>query len=322
MAKTIIVVDGLALELTRYVSPLAFEEHSLSGMFKSDSAATANRIVRLQTYFKKAVLDGDHFICRHASACKSSHRGVFYQGQLPHIGHHYDLYIDDCPIRVVVVGQEYGHNPIHVSMGDRHRMIVRDTGLGRRFRREGSYRARNPHMRGTTSLLRLAFGLGLGSDHASEFLYLSEGRVHIFDAFALVNFLLCSAVPLGSAAPSSAFDAERFKGAGQGCSTAEMQRNCARHFRETLRILEPTLVVAQGAGVRSWLKQSFEINALNPAPLEALRIDSQWVPLLGLTHPSAHFPGNWGANDRTPYLLEIVAPAVALALGRQDAPLT
>lgn len=291
----------------------------MSGMFRSDSTATANRIVRLQTYFQEAVLDGGHFICRHATACKSSHRGVFYEGQLPHIGHHYDLFIDDRPLRVAVVGQEYGHNPIHVSMRDRHRMIVRDTGLGRRFRREGSHLARNPHMRGTTSLLRLAFGLGLGSDHASEFLHLPEGRVHLFDAFALVNFLLCSAVPLGSAAPSSAFDSERFKGAGKGRSTFEMQRNCARHFRETLRILEPTLVVAQGAGVRSWLKRSFEINVLNPAPLEALRIDAQWLPLLALTHPSAHFPYNWGANERTPYLLEVVAPAVDVALGRRDA---
>ena len=276
------------------------------------------RIARLQSYLEENVLKGDEFVCRHSAACKGSHKGVFYEGQLSHVGHHYDLSVNDQPLRIVVVGQEYGHNPIHVSMQARHRMIVENTGLTRRFCREGPYRERNPHMRGTTSLLRLAFGLGLGTDHASEFLPLEDGRVHIFEAFALVNFLLCSAVPPGSTAPSPTYDAANFKGAGRGGSTSEMRRNCASHFVKTLEILEPTLVVTQGKGVQSWLRRSFDIRAMGAPPIEALQVNDEWVPMLGLTHPSARFPDNWGSNERTPYLLNVVSPAVAAALRQRD----
>ncbi len=68
------------------------------------------------------------------------------------------------------------------------------SGLDCRFKAGGDYQARNPHMRGTANVLRLLFGIPLGADHNSEFMMIEGERIHIFDAFALVNYLLCSAV--------------------------------------------------------------------------------------------------------------------------------
>lgn len=286
---------------------------------RSDFSATQTRITELEAYFRERVLNGDEFICRHAAACKASHPGVFYEGQLPHIGHHYDLSRNDRPLRIVVVGQEYGRNPIHVSLAARRDMILNVSGQ-RRFRKHGKHRARNPHMRGTTSLLRLAFGIGLGTDYESEFLNLQEKRVHIFDAFALINFLLCSAVAVGSPPPDRSFDYERFRGSKSGSSTSTMQRNCAEHFRQALEILEPTVVIAQGKGVRTWLGRCMTVRPTDHPNLGELQIRGRWVTLVSLTHPSARGNHNWGANERKPYLVDVVQPTMALALGRQPAP--
>ena len=51
---------------------------------------------------------------------------------------------------------------------------------------------RHLHMRGITLALRTNLGVP-GLDHASEFPELNRLRVHLFDCFALVNRLLCSA---------------------------------------------------------------------------------------------------------------------------------
>lgn len=284
------------------------------GSWRSEPAITQGRIAALEAYFRAKVLSGDHFGCAHAEVCKGSHRcGPFYEGQLPHVGHHFDLMLDSRPMRIVVVGQEYGHNPIHVSLEERRRMIVEGSGQQRRFSAEGQFRARNPHMRGTTSLLRLVFGLGLGTDHASEFLPLQDGATHIFDAFALVNFLLCSALAPGSPAPSRSFSEKTLRGGKSGRSTTTMQENCFEHFLQTIEILDPTLVVTQGKSVRSWIGRRLDVSPLGGPTVERCCIRGRWVPLVSLSHPSARFPHNWGANEYTPYLLNTVMPAVQTA---------
>ena len=57
-------------------------------------------------------------------------------------------------------------------------------------------------MRGTTSALRALFGNGLGTDRGGEYVEPVNGRrFHIFDGFALVNRLLCSASPTNRSRP-------------------------------------------------------------------------------------------------------------------------
>ncbi len=221
--------------------------------YATDLTATVGRIEELQKYFDKSVLRNGQFICSSKDECKGSHPGTFCEGQLPHVGTHYDLTRNGAPFRIVVVGQEYGHPPNHVDIIARRRMIVDTFGTSRRFRAENGFRARNPHMKGCTSLLRLLFGKDLGSDYEGESVELGGTRIHIFDCFALVNFLLCSALPRGSICSDELI----LRGGKRGEATRIMQRHCARHFGATLERLEPTIIVVQRARCPQMDESSF-----------------------------------------------------------------
>ena len=148
-------------------------------------------------------------------------------------------------------------------------------------------------MRGTTMALRLLFGLELTGPPASEWLAADGDRAfHLFDAFALVNVLLCSAVPPGTTT---------------GRSTSEMRTRCLRHFRETLRILEPTVLVLQGKGVAKWIRPSFDSwQAITETQVPA-EIEGRPVHIAALSHPSARYPLNW-ARPSLAYVRDVVVP--------------
>jgi uracil-DNA glycosylase len=249
----------------------------------------------LDQYLTTNVLSSD-FVCPHYRECKSSHAETFYEGQLHHVGRFYDLLLDDLPYRIVVVGQEYGHEPPRVNRLERYKKIM-EIGRDRRFKAEGDYKARNPHMKGTTNVLRLLFGIPLGSDHDSEFIPINGEHVHLFDAFALVNYLLCSAVPTG--------------GRMRGKATRTMMKNCQGHFREVIRILEPSVVIVQGKAFLDWVSPAFGLLRPEADHVFSATLGTTKTFVAAFTHPSAHFPDNWGANDRTAYLLETVAPSIA-----------
>ena len=84
------------------------------------------------------------------------------------------------------------HGPAHVSLRERAEMIL-SLRSSAPFLRRGRLPARNPHMRGTTSLLRCCWAASPGR-YAGEFIDLAGAPVHVFEMFALVNFLLCSAI--------------------------------------------------------------------------------------------------------------------------------
>jgi hypothetical protein len=91
-----------------------------------------------------------------------------------------------------------------------------------------------------------------------------------------------------------------------------MQANCATHFRAALDILEPTLVVAQGYGVRKWIARSYGLPARRPQDgVEQL----QQATLVSFSHPSAHGALNWGLNERMPYLVNVVGPTIRRVCG-------
>jgi hypothetical protein len=275
---------------------------------QSTPADTAARAAALDRYFASNVMARGKLTCATGEQCESSHPGTFYKGQLHHVGRHYDLVRDGKPLRVVVVGQEYGHDPEFVTLEARREIIVGDSGTRSRFKKEPDCASfRNPHMKGCTSLLRLIFRRGLGSDYHGEFLDIAGERVHVFECFALVNFLLCSAVPLSDGRPRTKLGGKR------GQSTPIMRANCARHFQVALEALEPTLVVAQGHGVREWIARAYGLPKERPQDHEEpMQIGNTAATLLTFTHPSTpNATQNWGLNERTPYLRNIVAPTIA-----------
>lgn len=114
-------------------------------MIRVDPARTEQRRRALQAYMRANVLADGAFVCRDFPACRASRSAFpFYEGQLSHLGRHYDLIIDGRPTRIVVVGQEYGTPHVGIDLAERRRMIERAAQAG--------FRGRNPHMRGTTTL--------------------------------------------------------------------------------------------------------------------------------------------------------------------------
>ena len=258
----------------------------------SDPAKTAERVALLEEYAQRRVLADGQFLCRHHSQCRGSRpprRYEFSEGQLSHIGRHYDLVLDGQETRIVVVGQEYAPSDPSLVGLEKRRTQIEASGHQR-------WRGRNVHMRGTTSILRCLVGREPGTDTAGEQLFPDRPGAHLFDGFALVNRLLCSAIDVES---------------GRGRSSGVMQRNCSRHFVTTLEILEPTVLVIQGKKVRSWItRDGIGLPRQRSGPVETAEIGETETDVLTFVHPSAPGYGWWGNSAQSPYLRETVMPAV------------
>lgn len=250
---------------------------------------------KVKNYLEKNVL-ANKFLCKMHLQCKSSHDGIFYEGQLHHIGNFYDLTYKQKPYRIVIVGQEYGHKPARVTLEKRYKNIM-NSATKKRFKALDNFGHRNPHMRGTTSVLKALFGFQLSTFYEDEFITIDGSKQHIFDSFALVDYLLCSAVP--------------FEGSKKGKSTNEMKKNCRKHFRNVIKILEPNIIIVQGKQFFPWIKKSFDFSKNISENLYKSNIDFNEYLVASFTHPSAHFPYNWGANEKTQYLLNTVLPTVS-----------
>ncbi len=166
---------------------------------------------------------------------------------------------------------------------------------------QDGFKRRNSHMRGVTSTLRLLLERETGDDEAGECLF----DAHIFDGFALVNYLLCTALK----------DPRRKEslGGGKRYSSPIMRHNCAHHFLRTMEILEPTVIVVHGRTLRDkWLPKAKALQLTKERKTtETVKIAGRPVDLLTFNHPSAG--GNsawWGRSPHSPYLKEAVAPAI------------
>ena len=268
-------------------------------VIRSYPGRTRERVRLLEEYVRANLLSEEgSFTCASYSQCRASRSGFpFHPGQMSHVGRHYDLEVDGRPMRIVVLGQEYGQARECVDLAGRSEMLRRSAQAG--------FRGRNPHMKGVTSTLRLLLGRELGDDMEGESLF--DG--HIFDGCAQVNYLLCTALT-----KPREKDAH---GGGRGNSSAEMQRNCGRHFLRTMEILEPTVIVVHGLALRRWMA-----NALPLPPQggisEVVEMAGRPVEMLTFTHPSAGgHSGWWGTTPRTQYLRETVAPVIQSFLDRR-----
>jgi hypothetical protein len=273
--------------------------------FAHDARGTKSRIKRLERYFAANVLDGKRFVCSSWAGCESSigPDSTFKEGQLSHVGKHFDLSRDGRDLRVVVVGQEVaGKGKPRTTMAERYANVHDGSGISKRFVSDGGHERRNPHMRGTTLALRTIFELP-GINHATEFLYLDEKSVHLFDCFALVNRLLCAA---------------HLAGTSTGKSTKTMLNNCERHFQATLKILEPTIVVIQGIKVWKWSKNVLVPVKKRSENLFECDLAGRRVMVAAFTHPSAWGPDRWD-SPQSPYFRDVVRPTLRRA-DRQSRP--
>ena len=272
-----------------------------------DLHGTRRRCARLDRYVAQNLLDDGAFLCPHFKECRRSRRpgDAFREGVMSHVGRRFDLRIGGRPLRIVVVGQESGWAKApalrrRVSLESRSWAVHDWTGIERRYYADDEHAARNPHMRGTTSALRTVFGKGLGTDHEDEFVRPSNGRAfHIFDGFALVNRLLCSAGPRGSS---------------DGHPTKTMLGNCEEHFRATMSILQPTLVILQGKKVDVSTRSTFERTHSYSQELHEAVFEGERLLVCAFSHPSAHGALRWGDSLTAPYLNDVVVPTLKKAI--------
>jgi len=93
-------------------------------------------------------------------------------------------------------------------------------------------------------------------------------------------------------------------------------KNCQEHFREVVRILEPSVIVIQGKGFWTSIKGAFDsvdsVDSVTPRSdqIYSVRLGQTNAFAAVFTHPSSHPPNNWGSNCQMPYLLETVKPAI------------
>ncbi|MDD9810491.1 MAG: hypothetical protein OXU71_02065 [Gammaproteobacteria bacterium] len=210
--------------------------------FTASKEGSAAYFEALNEYMEANVLDPDiGFRCDNAEKfCKKSceYAGLkFIPGQLHHIGKYYDLKRDEKPFRIVVSGAEYGDGSENVSLKNRsdeinqfiERYISSDLSARHFF---------NQHMWGTLILLQLLFGKepkNPSKEGGGMSIDIKGNLVHVFQAFSLTNFLLCSARS-DSGKQQIQHDAY----------TSIMREMCKEHYKNALEILKPQIIILQG----------------------------------------------------------------------------
>ncbi len=200
------------------------------------------------------------------------------------VGPCYDTRVDGTPHRVVVLPMETGEPKQHRTVEQRTQDVLASGKL--------TFGKRNQHMRGVTFALRLAFGLPVDAD--TEHIQFADGTsTHLFDAYAMTNLLLCSAVDHGTA---------------KSRATSTMRKSCSRHLRESLEILQPTLVISQGAGLDNTLLSTFGVTKSVAPNVVACELAGNRFAWVSLRHPSR---GNW-SSLKCAYLHDVVVPAITV----------
>jgi hypothetical protein len=266
-----------------------------------DLPATRRRIARLNRYVEENLLRQNKFICSSCTACRRSKRpsDEFLAGTMGHVGRRFDLKTGAKPLRIVVVGQEA--KDTKVSLAERYEQVRMGSGRDRRYKAQPEHKSRNPHMRGTTSALRVIFGTGPGADYEGEFVRPATGRpFHIFDGFALLNRLLCYAGPE--------------KGV-QARPTKTMFENCSTHLGAALDILEPTILILQGKAVSASTDRVLTKERTYSDHLYEGFRGEQRMLVCQFSHPSARGELRWGDDLNAPYL-KVVKQTLTQALRR------
>lgn len=256
----------------------------------TDSAQSAEFRRSLESYLHNVVSADGRFCCESAEECSRSIRpeNQFASGQLSYVGDGYAASIDDTPFRVLVVSMQVGDAEAPVTMARRQAQI--------QTRVNQPPASRNPHMRGVTYALQLLYG----RDPEPRLEHLDDGT-HVLDAYAMANSTLCSNLPTAGASR-------------RGAPSKVMTQLCARHLRETVRILRPTVIHSQGrttrglsthTAVKSVLDECTDVSEWNAR----VRIDGVETVWCSLPHPAAGAPFAWQWTS-TAFFRDVVAPTL------------
>lgn len=251
---------------------------------------TAQRTGELEAYYSREVLSPDgEFICASQTSCRKgcgpgSGRS-FYPAQGIAVGPRYDTSTGGVPFRVLVVPMEHGRDDPLLDLPTRWEQIA--------IRKHQPRSDWNQHMKGVAYALQLAFGLALGDSAASLLIPSQPTPVHVLDAYAMDNITLCSRVKTGTT---------------QSAANTNIRRNCTRHLRATIGILEPTLVISQGVSNYAPMADSFTLLQRHSPDVALWSSNGHRFAWASLRHPAR----NWHSL-KCAYLHDTVVPAITLA---------
>lgn len=249
----------------------------------------------LENYYRQHVLREDHFLCPFAQPCKTSVPGMdFYEGQLSHVGRRYELKVENRPLRILVIAMSYGSGPAQVSMDARSAMIAAD---GRHEFHLVPSGARTKHMQGTLLVLNELVGVPAAVPPGSEHVDHRSPAGHLYDHFAFVNALLCSAITKD--------------GSPKDKSSRAMRYNCKANLHAALEILRPTIVVVQGRDPEAALGG---VLTRDCETLGRIRVGSVDAVACLLSHPSS--PSNGWSTRNFAQWQNVVQPTLAEARRR------
>ena len=186
--------------------------------WRADLEKTNERRSALEAYYKECGLNACDFHCSHYERCFLSQKEGYirqYSGGTAAIMPIYDLYYDDIPIRVMIVGKETGY------------MKNKEFGTSTDFQENISnvlncinWEKKNNHIKGTLYLLQYLFYI------KTEYIYAS---------YTLSNLLRCAFQKSSVVDTVSAVH-----------DTVTMRKNCVDHLINEIRILQPTILITQG----------------------------------------------------------------------------
>lgn len=254
----------------------------------TDPELSARYRIAYSESVRRQVLDDDgRFCCVNGTTCRSSVGAHgFAAGQLSYVGDHYAAVSDGAPLRVLIVSMQVGDDEAPVTLDRRREQM--------RARIPEPFGGRNQHMAGVTTALRILFGGEPGADRQGELLDTPAGTVHVLDAFAMANSVLCSRRP----------------GQGrEGAPSKTMIANCSAYLRATIEALEPTVIHSQGRGAAWSTHQAIELVSDETRPIDdhlsRIRVGHVEAIWCSLKHPAR----NWGQLGRS-YLHDVAAPAL------------
>lgn len=259
----------------------------------TDSDLSEQYTAALSAYSEDIVGADGRFICTSGDRCRRSVPvgNGFAAGQLSHVGAGYAAKLDDSAVRVLVVSMQVGDAEAPVSMQQRSVQI--EDRIRERFGQ------RNAHMRGVTLALQVLFGLPPGGDEETL-----EDGTHILDAYAMANSVLCSNLPTSGRSR-------------RGGPTRTMLDNCRVYLRNSITILEPSVIVSQGRTRQGVSTHSSMIDTIDTcewvsdhvAVVSVGPTRSVWC---SLGHPSAGGVSAWSWPSNR-YFNEVAMPALSRA---------
>ncbi|MBK1668176.1 hypothetical protein CKO28_09015 [Rhodovibrio sodomensis] len=197
--------------------------------YELDRDGTERRTRAVEAYLTEHVLDSElNELCGHAATCRSSTRHPYAYGLLPHVGQAFDLREQGQPMRILVVGLDWGGAEPQTMAQRRAEFdiigahAVRNPGPGDR-------RNLSPHLGGTEQALRTLLGMPEGTGPGTRDLPVDGSPRNLYQCFAFMNRTLCSAA-VGTSSRT----------------TATMRRHCTTHLKEVIDRLEPTHIIFQG----------------------------------------------------------------------------